>query len=245
MNQAEELRDKLIVLLQNNSIGVTYLTPLPRGGRLRGEAARQIEQTLEGLEAATPLGEEALADLIFGNGCFAVGRYDVAARVYSRILQEEPDNPAARFNLGLAHLRLKDPARAVTELTVVLEQEPEMAEALYQRGNAYDDLGNPEWAVADYAAAIESNPDYLQAHYNRGVVLARIGRHRDAVAAFDRAIELRPTLSNAYLNRGASLDELELHDRAIADYAAAIDFNPDNADAYFNRARTYYYLGAY
>ena len=208
MEEVEVLRDKLILLLQDHAIGVAYLTPLPRGGRLRGPAAREMEQALDGLASAESSELQVSADQVYGNGCFAVGRYDDAARVFASILSREPEDTVARFNLGLSLLRLKKPAQAVEELSRVLERHPDMPEAHYQRGNAHDDMGDCETALRDYATAIALLPDYLQAHFNRGVVLAQVGRHKEAVAAFDRAIELRPSLSNAYLNQGASLAKI-------------------------------------
>ena len=129
MEEAEALRDKLILLLQDHGIGVAYLTPMPRGGRLRGPAAMEMEQALDGLVALASARVEVEEDRVYGNGCFAVGRYRDAARVYSSILSQEPEDTVARFNLGLALLRLKKPTQAVAELTIVLEQYPDMPEA--------------------------------------------------------------------------------------------------------------------
>ena len=95
MEEAGALRDKLILLLQDHGIGVAYLSPMPRGGRLRGPAAVEMEQALDGLVALGPAGVEVEEDRVFGNGCFAVGRYRDAARVYSRILLQEPEDTVA------------------------------------------------------------------------------------------------------------------------------------------------------
>ena len=86
MEEVETLRDRLILLLQDNAIGVAYLTPLPRGGRLRGAAAKAMEAALEGLAALPSSPFEPSADQVYGNGCFAIGRYADAAKVYTRIL---------------------------------------------------------------------------------------------------------------------------------------------------------------
>ena len=85
--------------------------------------------------------------LLYGNGCFAVGRYVEASEAFQKALFAEPDDPDARFNLGLSYLRLGRPQEAVSELNAVLEREPLLAEAYYQRGNAYDDLRQRDQAV--------------------------------------------------------------------------------------------------
>ncbi|MCH8831213.1 MAG: tetratricopeptide repeat protein, partial [Chloroflexi bacterium] len=71
---------------------------------MTGDPRRALEQTLAFLED-TP---SSLGCLVYGNGCFAVGRYSDAAAVYQGILTLQPDDLDARFNLGLTHLRLKD-----------------------------------------------------------------------------------------------------------------------------------------
>ena len=177
MPSTDRLLAELGELLTENAVGVGRLTPRPRGGRLTGDPRRALEQTLAFLED-TP---SSLGCLVYGNGCFAVGRYTDAAAVYQGILTLQPDDLDARFNLGLTHLRLKDSQRAVEDLNLVLAQDPSMAEAHYQLGNAYDDMGAGELALTGYEQAKALQPGYLQAIYNKGVVLAKLGRHREAV----------------------------------------------------------------
>ena len=228
MELTDTLLSSLSELLDENEIGVTRLTPRPRGARLTDQAQQEIQRVLAALEAAPP----AEASLLYANGCFAARRFADAAAVYQQILERRPAHPDAGFNLGLAYLRLKMLPEALGEFTKVTERQPSLAEAYYQRGNTYDDLGDHELASADYGRAVGLKPDYLQAIYNRGLVLAQLGHHDRAIEDFDRVIELRPDLSNAFLNRGASLDELGQHEQAIADYTAAVEFNPSNSSVF-------------
>ena len=243
MDERQELTCQLVRLLQDYSISLTYIIPGARGVGLTGLAKERLEEILARLEAVPNLRQ----DLVYANGCFFAGRYVKSAAVYSALLEGEPGDQVARFNLGLCYVRLKQPQDAVREFTQVIQQvmhvEPLLTQAHYQRGNVHDDLGEPELALIDYETSISLEPDFLRAHYNRGIVLAKMGRHRDAIAQFDQVLELRPDLSNAYLNRGAAQDEMGRHHRAIADYAEALILDPDNVNAWFNRARTHYYLG--
>ena len=180
MQHINSLLARLEDLLEDSSIGTARLNPTPGGGKLTGEVLREVERSLEAIEAAS----QGPLPLAYGNGCFAVGRYADAAAVYTRVLEREPQDLDGRFNLGMAYLRLQRPQEAVHELTPLLLQDPTQAEAHYHRGNAYDDLGAGELALADYTRALEMKPDYLQAVYNRGVVLARLGRHQQAAQEF-------------------------------------------------------------
>ena len=218
MEPAADLLSQLASLLSEHGVGMDRLTPRPRGGRLSGDPLHEVEQALDALGDQAQA--EAQSSLVYGNGCFSVGRYAEAAAVYQEVLGKDSRNVDAGFNLGLAYLRLKQAQQAANEFTTVISQrvisqDSSLAEAYYQRGNAYDDLGEPHLAVADYAEAVAIKGDYLQAFYNRGVVLARLGRHNEAIIDFDQVVELSPSISNAYLNRGASLDEIGEHDQAI------------------------------
>ena len=150
------------------------LTPPPQGRLLQGEPARRMWELLDAAEGEG----RAAVGLLYANGCFAVGRYDDAARIYQSLLSERPHHITARFNLGLTFLRLRECELAVREFDALLALEPSLVDAYYQRGNAWDELGADGRALSDYAAAIRLAPDYLRAYYNQGVVLARSGRHR-------------------------------------------------------------------
>ena len=165
MDNTTELLAQLSGLLTENSIGLERLTPRPRGGRLSGDPQQQVELVLDSLENS----EVSNTSLIYGNGCFAVGRYAEAADVFQLIVADRTDGLVARFNLGLSYLRLRKAQEATLEFTQVIAQDPTLAEAYYQRGNAFDDLGEQDQALADYSQAIIANEDYLQSH--------RIGPH--------------------------------------------------------------------
>ena len=244
---AEGLLGRLAGLLEWHGLGTAALSPRPRGGRLQGADAAEITALLDELarqDGQLPAGRRPRS-LIFGNGCFAIGRYADAERVYRALAGRHPADFAVRFNLGVTLLRRRRPGEAAPALTAALELDPFSAPAYYQRGNAKDDLDDGDGALDDYAVAIGLHPEFLPAHYNRGIVLNRLGRHREAVAAFDEALALRPDIANAYLNRGVAQEELGNTAAALSDYGRALQCDPDHADARFNRARLRYRQGRY
>ena len=82
MENTRESLNELSMLLLANGVGVERLTPRPRGGRLTGEPREEVECLLDILEGSAV----ADANLVYGNGCFAVGRYGQAAAVFERIV---------------------------------------------------------------------------------------------------------------------------------------------------------------
>ena len=72
-------------LLTEHSVGTGRITPRPRGARLAGEHRSQIEEVLDTLEESpgfTPT-------VVFGNGCYATGRYGDAVRCFIAVLGQE------------------------------------------------------------------------------------------------------------------------------------------------------------
>ena len=103
----DKLMGRLAGLLEWQGMGTAALTPRPRGGRLHGEDAAEVASLLEQLAAADselPTGRRPRS-LIFGNGCFAIGRYAEALVVYQALAGERPQDFAVHFNLGVTFLR--------------------------------------------------------------------------------------------------------------------------------------------
>ena len=120
MDSIATLLTRLSGLLTEYGIGLSRLTPRPQGGRLSGAHQEEVGQVINSLEAQGP----PELSLVYGNGCFALGRYDAAVAVYHQILDNEPDQHEARFNLGLAYLRLKKLREATKEFIAVDQGRP-------------------------------------------------------------------------------------------------------------------------
>ena len=84
-----------------------------RGSRLDSDVLLKLEKAV----AAVEMVGKSLASpnnlMIFGNGCYAIGRHEDASSAYLKILKDEPANADARFNLVLSYLRLRRPEDSV------------------------------------------------------------------------------------------------------------------------------------
>ena len=110
---ADRLLGRLAGLLEWHGLGSAALTPRPRGGRLTGEDAAEVAALLDQLteaDAGLQRGQSPRS-LIFGNGCFAIGRYAEAYTVYLGMAAQRPDDFAVRFNLGVTCLRRRKAGR--------------------------------------------------------------------------------------------------------------------------------------
>jgi tetratricopeptide (TPR) repeat protein len=87
--------------------------------------------------------------------------YNKAITDYTQILQLEPNNANAHFNLGYIHqVDLKIYDQAIKHYTDAIAADPQYAEAYYNRGLTYETLGNIAAAAADYKLAIQFRGEY-------------------------------------------------------------------------------------
>ncbi len=106
-----------------------------------------------------PRSEEAL----YGRAMFLQdhNEIDKAIQDYTSIIQLNPKNKNAHFNLGYIHYAyLKVYDQAIKHYTDAITADPEYTEAYYNRGLCYEALGNIAAAKADYQKAIDQRPGY-------------------------------------------------------------------------------------
>ncbi len=91
-------------------------------------------------------------------------QYNKAIEKYTSILQLEPKNKYAHYNLGyihLVHLRVFDVA--IRHFSDAIMCDPTYAEAYYNRGYSYELSGNVMAARNDYKKALEIRVNYQKA----------------------------------------------------------------------------------
>jgi uncharacterized protein (AIM24 family) len=118
-----------------------FLFHLNRGSELllRGEA----EPARTSLERALELRPKDAKVLgLLGQACYRLSRFDDAARVWQRLVDDNPVEPGARVNLGLACLKAKRHADAVKQLEIALDLNPDHRKAMGYLGLALLESGN-------------------------------------------------------------------------------------------------------
>lgn len=106
-----------------------------------------------------PNSEEAL----YGRGLWYQdrGQLDKAIQDYTTIIQINPANKSAHFNLGYIHqIYLKVYPEAVKHYSRAIEADPKYAEAFYNRALCYEAVGNLNAAVSDFKSALMIRPVY-------------------------------------------------------------------------------------
>lgn len=181
----------------------TILTPAP--STAEGTSPEGASNT-----AASPAPAKSAADTLI-------------IRQYRKALELDPANTKTRFQLGLALLRERRYADALTELTKISETMPDSADAYYYMGVAYAGVGELDKAFASYENVMRLSPgaakttyELEKAFYNLGIAHQRAAEMPKAVIAYEKSIEIAPEQTLAYCRMGEALFNLK-------NYPASID----------------------
>jgi uncharacterized protein (AIM24 family) len=118
-----------------------FLFHLNRGSELlaRGEAETARASLERALELRT---KDAKVLGLLGQTYYKLSRFDDAARVWQRLVDDNPVEPGARVNLGLASLKAKRHLDAVKQLEIALDLNPDHKRAMGYLGLALLECGN-------------------------------------------------------------------------------------------------------
>ncbi len=118
-----------------------FLFHLNKGSELllRGDA----EPARASLERALELRRKDAKVLgLLGQAYYKLSRFEDAAKVWQRLVDDNPIEPSARVNLGLAFLKAKRHADAVKQLEIALDLNPDHKKAMNYLGLSLLESGN-------------------------------------------------------------------------------------------------------
>jgi predicted O-linked N-acetylglucosamine transferase (SPINDLY family) len=150
-----------------------------------------------------------------------------ALELLDRVLQENPRDPGALNNRGVALLALRRPEEALASFDHALAANPEFIEALTNRGEALGELRRYADALDSLDRAARLDPGGSGGSFVRGNLLMRMGRHKEALASYERVLERVPDHAEALAHRGAALIALRRRAEAVDSYRAALRIAPD------------------
>lgn len=186
---------------------------------------------------------EALTLYQQGNDLLCQQRFDEAIACYEKSLQQQPEQPDALMNLGVAHAESNRWDEALKWYDAALKLRPGFAAAHFNRGNALRQLGRYAEALTAYEDALRSSPNFAEAWNNRGLTLMRLGRAVEASLSYRQALQFRPKYLEAMNNLGLASQQLGYVEDAIDMYTEVILAQPDFVRAHVNRAQAWLLKG--
>ncbi len=168
------------------------------------------------------------------------GNIGQAIELIGRAIHQDPVQPYAHNNLGLALQTDGKLEEASASYRKALSIKPDFTDAHFNLGNVLQAQGKFDEAIASYGRALELQPQDAEAHNNLGSALRSQGKLEEAVASFRKATALSPGYAEAYNNLGATLQEQGKLDEAAVCLDKALALKPNYAEAYNNLGATFW-----
>ena len=124
------------------------------------------------------------------------GRLAEAVEGYEEVLERQPGNKIASYNLGLMAHRDGDLEEAAERYRDALRSDPSYVPALLNLAVLRLDEGDPAGAAELYRLAVAAEPDNADAHLRLGEALVAMGEVEEGRASIARALRLDPAVAD-------------------------------------------------
>ena len=185
---------------------------------------------------AAPLAEPEVPRVVTyeeAESAFRAGRYDEAARLFSRYVEIKPENPFGHYMLGLSAWKNRDHAGAEAAFVRALALDPDHVKSHLNLARVLLEVNRAEDALARVDTALTLDSMNNVAHRLRARALDGLGRVDEAIDEYRQAIALDETdvwsmnnLGVLYLQIGWPEEALYPLSRAVAlDTTQVVFFN--------------------
>ena len=172
------------------------------------------------------------------------GELAEAERLYSKILDHDPDDADALFFLGIIAMNDGREARAAELLERAIGSRPNDPVFWSTLGVVCYQLRRLEQGAAVCRRGIALQPENTDNLNNLAALLAEAGNTEEARDIMEQLIASGRGLAHAYFNLGGIYRDYGRLDEAIAACRKGVELNPDNPDAYVNLLLTLNYSPA-
>jgi len=111
-----------------------------------------------------------LIDALFAYGGYLndyyVLEYDESINFFKRIIELDPENYRAHYNLGIAYFNLNHFEQALKSYKIALSIKPDHKHVYYNIGLLHEKAENLENAIEAYEKALEIDPNYIYAMHS-------------------------------------------------------------------------------
>ncbi|HXN05491.1 MAG TPA: tetratricopeptide repeat protein, partial [Nitrospiria bacterium] len=178
--------------------------------------------------------QEAINNL--GNALQREGKFELAIKLYQGLLANNPRNPLAHNDIGVAYEALyerdvaannikkanEEIVAAQKEFIEAINIDPYYTDAHNNLGNIYYMSKQPDQAIVEYRKVIELNPKHPMAHTNLGMVLATKGELDAARQELELSMQINPAVMVTHINYGMLLEKAGKLNEALVHYRDAI-----------------------
>ena len=133
------------------------------------------------------------------------------------------------FTRSTIHMQLKQPEKAIEDLTLALKYDPKDVDSYFRRANIYHkQLKKYDLAMVDYGMVIQYEPKEVDGYLGLGAVAGSLEKRKDAIKAFTKAIALSPNEAEPYALRAVEYYNDWDYKKSAEDVISALEREPDN-----------------
>jgi tetratricopeptide (TPR) repeat protein/glycosyltransferase involved in cell wall biosynthesis len=126
--------------------------------------------------------------------------YSKAQRVYSKILESQPNQPDALYGLGILFQQIGQPETAAKLLNTALKVQPNSARIWFGLGNLHQTNQDFEAAIKAYQQALKFDPNSIAIRNNLGYTLQQQGQLEAAIDCYKTLLKIHPNCIEAEVN---------------------------------------------
>lgn len=168
-----------------------------------------------------------------GNMLLQNGAYDQAVSQFRKVLERDPGNFEARFNLAFAYLNWGRNSNAVTEFQKALQVNQRCGECWGNLAIAYENLGQSDKALNALYNSVNTNPGNIEARMNLATMYANADRLNDAISQYKQIIQIDGRNLDAHINVAKCYISKNNSEEAKHYLKAAMSLNPEEAEPYW------------
>ncbi len=185
------------------------------------------------------------AALLYANCLNSLGKYDEAKKVYTCIIEIDPEWEAPLYNLAGIYYNREEYEKAIDLYTKAAEVDTDNGDAYFKLGECYRRLNDINKAITYYKKATEAaeNNLYLfDSFYYLGVAYLQQDNFDSAFENLAEANNLIPEDSETLFFLGLCSEKMNNTGKAIAFYDEALKIKPD-CNTHINIGLCYYDTG--
>jgi tetratricopeptide (TPR) repeat protein len=168
-----------------------------------------------------------------GFEAYKAGQLQEADKIYTAILQKQPNHPEANHNMGVLAVAAGEFQEALPLLKNAIEASPNTSQFWLSYINTLINLDR----LADAKGVLDqgkNNSDFAVAYNNLGIALKNKGDLEAALDSYKQALKLKPDFAVANNNLGVALKDKGDLEAAIDSYKQALKIKSDYAEANYN-----------
>lgn len=171
--------------------------------------------------------------------------FELAIRLFKRLLQEFPDNLELLHELATTYIRSEQDEQALAIYQQILQKDRNDYGALIGLGGIYRRMGRFEESVNVLERALSLDGDSVQTFYTLGFTYKQMGRFDDALECFNHVIEQNPGDILAYNHLGTIYSLRGDSKNAVASYRRGLQLDANHPILHYNLAQEYEKLDYY